>query len=236
MKRNKGLLIAGALSTVGAIVGSGLLYKKFNNKENEKYEERPEEFNVLKLQDEEYAREAIRQLDVILEDLYTLEQFISEFIDDIKGDLVIRKPLTFANKVSDYKDSFEHDKLNIILLKKSKTSELVEEAKEFEDLKIEMMKLNVSVLRAYTTSNQEKLNNTNLDILRLRAVGLKSNFNLIIDSFHKDDEVEIIKTDITNKHHLNDKLKHKLILGQKMRGRAVHTETVENPTESKKNK
>ena len=39
MKRNKGLLIAGALSTVGAIVGSGLLYKKFNNKENEKYEE-----------------------------------------------------------------------------------------------------------------------------------------------------------------------------------------------------
>jgi len=213
MKKNKGLLIAGAVSTVGAIVGSGLLYKKLKSKN----EETDETFNVLKLSDGDFVEEAKKQLDVMLEDLEIVEHYLSIFIDDINENLVIKKPLEFGAKVENYQEVLKTKKLDVILLKNKKTSKLVNEANEFEELKCEVKQLGFNVLKAYTTANVEDLEMVDVEELRVyfRILDFKSKL-LNILPFNEDKDA--------TRSSLKEKTKHKFHLGKPVVGKEVKTE------------
>ena len=210
MKKNKGLLIAGAVSTVGAIVGSGLLYKKLKSNKHEA----DETFNVLKLSDEEFVEVAKKQLDVMIEDIELIEHSIVIFVDDIEENLVMKKPLEFGAKVESYQEGLKANNLDLILLKNKKTSKLVNEASELEELKREVMQLGVNVLKAYTTANKEDLAIVDVENLRLNILDLKSKLLKIIAL---EEKVEISSSSA-------GKTKHKFHLGKPGAGKEVKTE------------
>lgn len=218
MKKNKGLLIAGAVSTVGAIVGSGLLYKKMQSKKTQT----DEIFNVLKLSDKEFVEETKKQLSAMLEDLELVEQSIPTFVEDIENNLVMKKPLEFGAKVESYQDTLNTNNLDVILLKNKKTSKLVKEASELEELKREVMQLGINVLKAYTTANAEDLAIVDVENLRSNILDFETQLLNILP-----EDVDVEEDKVVAHSSLVEKVQHKLHLPKRGTGKEVKTEEKE---------
>ena len=132
-KTNKGLLIAGVIGAVSAIAGtSAVAYKKYNKYKTKKAKN---EFNLLKLSEEDFLREGLKQIDSMNAEIEALKGAIPTLIENIENELAIEQPNKFAKSIQSFKDNQKVNSLEVIVPLEVDNMRLDRLADDLESLK-----------------------------------------------------------------------------------------------------
>lgn len=155
-KNNKGVLIAGV---IGAVVGTGaLVYGGYNRYSNRKTKN---SFNLLKLQEAEFLKQSLKQVDTIDEEVAKLKELLPTMIENIENELAINNPKKYAKTIEEYKANEHIEGLDIIVPSEVDNTRLDRLSNELGSLKKDFSFLYEKILKAYVTGNIETLKNEN---------------------------------------------------------------------------
>lgn len=159
-KTNKGILIAGVIGAVSAVVGTGALaykgYNKYKAKKNQN------EFNLVKLEEDEFFKESLKQVDVINAEVDRLKELIPTLIETIEEELAIENPSKFAKTVENFKNNQRVNTLAIIVPLEVDDMRLDRLADDMASLKKDVVYLYNKILKAYVSGNVLELKNEKL--------------------------------------------------------------------------
>lgn len=159
-KNNKGLLIAGVIGAVSAIAGtSAVAYKKYNKYKTKKAKN---EFNLLKLSEEDFLREGLKQIDSMNAEIEALKGAIPTLIENIENELAIEQPNKFAKSIQSFKDNQKVNSLEVIVPLEVDNMRLDRLADDLESLKKDLEYLYKKILKSYVSGNVLELENEKL--------------------------------------------------------------------------
>ena len=159
-KTNKGLLIAGVIGAVSAIAGtSAVAYKKYNKYKTKKAKN---EFNLLKLSEEDFLREGLKQIDSMNAEIEALKGTIPTLIENIENELAIEQPNKFAKSIQSFKDNQKVNSLEVIVPLEVDNMRLDRLADDLESLKKDLEYLYKKILKSYVSGNVLELENEKL--------------------------------------------------------------------------
>lgn len=159
-KNNKGLLIAGVIGAVSAIAGtSAVAYKKYNKYKTKKAKN---EFNLLKLSEEDFLREGLKQIDSMNAEIEALKGTIPTLIENIENELAIEQPNKFAKSIQSFKDNQKVNSLEVIVPLEVDNMRLDRLADDLESLKKDLEYLYKKILKSYVSGNVLELENEKL--------------------------------------------------------------------------
>lgn len=159
-KNNKGLLIAGVIGAVSAIAGtSAVAYKKYNKYKTKKAKN---EFNLLKLSEEDFLREGLKQIDSMNAEIEALKCAIPTLIENIENELAIEQPNKFAKSIQSFKDNQKVNSLEVIVPLEVDNMRLDRLADDLESLKKDLEYLYKKILKSYVSGNVLELENEKL--------------------------------------------------------------------------
>lgn len=154
---SKRVLIAGVL---GAFVGSGaVVYKNYNKYKNRKSKN---EFNLLKLEENDFLTASLKQVDIIDAEVEKLKTLLPIMAENIKNDLAINNPKKYAKTIEEYKNTQKVDCLDIIVPLVVDNMRLDRLSNDLESLKKDYAYLNDKILKAYVTGNVSVFENEGL--------------------------------------------------------------------------
>lgn len=159
-KTNKGILIAGIVGAVSAVVGTGALaYKSYNKYKDKKNQN---EFNLVKLKEDEFLKESLKQVDFIDAEIERLKGLIPTLIESIETELAIENPSKFAKTVENLKNNQRIKKLDIIVPLEVNNMRLDRLSDDMESLKKDVDYLYNKILKSYVSGNVLELKNDKL--------------------------------------------------------------------------
>lgn len=159
-KDNKGVIIAGVIGSVSAVIGTGAIaYKRYNKYKAKKSEN---QFNLLKLSEDELLTESLKQIEVMSSEIERLKKLIPTLVENIKKDLAIEEPNKFAKSVQLFKDNQISNSLAIIVPLEVNNMRLDRISDDMESLKKDLNYLYKKILKAYVSGNVLELENEKL--------------------------------------------------------------------------